>query len=82
MKTNMEESLKILLENQNAENFPLSESVERRSFEYLIPVMETEEERFLSQKNEVWQENIDWLYERGLLKEKYDASQIVENVIE
>lgn len=82
MKTNMEESLQILLKNQNSENFPLSESVERRSFEYLIPVMETEDEKFLSQKNEVWQENIDWLYERGLLKEKYDASQILENVIE
>lgn len=80
MKANPDESLKILLNNQNEENFPLSESVEKKSFDYLIPVMETEKAEFLSQDKKVWQDNIDWLVKEGLLKESFGASEIVENL--
>lgn len=68
MKANRDESLKILLNNQNQENFPLSESVEKKSFDYLIPVMETENAEFLSQDKKVWQDNINWLVKRDYLK--------------
>ena len=80
MKNNSDESLEILLNNQNEENFPLSESVEKKSLEILIPVMETDTEPFLSQDTKVWQENIDWLVSKGLLQESFDASEIVENL--
>lgn len=80
MKKNPDESLKILLDNQNEENFPLSEKVEKKSMEVLLPVMETENEEFLSQDNKVWQDNIDWLVSRGLLKDSFDASDVVENI--
>lgn len=80
MKANPDESLKILMKNQNAENFPLSESVEKKSFETLIPVMETKDAEFLSQDTKVWQENIDWLAKKGLLKKSFDASEVVENL--
>ena len=67
---NPEEGLRILLDNQNTENFPLSESVERESLEVLLPIMQMETVRFLSQDAAVWQENIDWLYDEGLIREK------------
>ena len=68
MKADPEEALRILLENQNEENFPLSETVERSSIGVLLPIMETEDARFLSQSDACWQENIDWMREQGLLE--------------
>lgn len=67
MQANPEEALAILLEHQSAENFPLSETVERKSMETLLPVMETTQASFLSQSDEVWQENVDWLLSQGLI---------------
>ena len=69
MKANPEEALQILLANQNGENFPLSETVERKSVEVLLPMMETANASFLSQSDECWQENIDWMLEQGLISE-------------
>lgn len=63
-----EEALSILLANQNAENFPLSETVERQSLETLLPLMETAGAAFLSQSDTCWQENIDWLLAEGLIE--------------
>lgn len=80
MKQHPDEALEILLKNQNEENFPLSESVEKKSFDYLIPEMEKENAEFLFQDIDVWQNNADWLYDEGLLKEKIDANEIVENL--
>lgn len=80
MKENPEEALQILLDNQNTENFPLSETVERKSMEILLPKMETAEMPFLSQDVEVWQQNADWLYERGLLSEQTDVSFLLADV--
>ena len=67
MKADPEAALRILLDNQSAENFPLSETVERRSMETLLPLMETESAAFLSQSDECWQANIDWMLEEGLI---------------
>lgn len=77
MKINPEESLAILLKSQNTENFPLSESVEHESMTMLLPLMETETAPFLSQTEEVWQKNIDWLYDQGLIKEKPAVSDLM-----
>ena len=68
MKNDPEEALSILLANQNEENFPLSETVERKSMETLLPLMETENAAFLSQSDECWQENIDWMKSQGLIE--------------
>ena len=77
MKNNPDAALKILLDNQNAENFPLSESVEIKSMSTLLPSMEKDGAPFLSQTEEAWQENIDWLYEQGLISEKKDVSEFM-----
>ena len=67
MKADPEEALRILLANQNEENFPLSETVERKSMATLLPLMETADAAFLSQTDECWQENIDWMLAQNLI---------------
>lgn len=80
-KENPEEALQILLDHQNAENFPLSETVETKSMQVLLPVMETADAPFLSQDTAVWQQNADWLYERGILSEQTDVSFLVADLL-
>ena len=74
MKENPEEALQILLDHQNEENFPLSKAVEQKSMEILTGKMENETAGFLAQDAAVWQQNADWLYERGILSEQTDVS--------
>ena len=80
MKANPEEALQILLANQNEENFPLSETVERKSVEVLLPMMETADAAFLSQSDECWQENIDWMLEQGLISETVALDEVRVNL--
>lgn len=77
MQADPEEALRILLDNQNEENFPLSETVERQSMETLLPMMETADAKFLSQTEECWQKNIDWLYDSGLIQTKVESAQVM-----
>lgn len=71
-------SLKILLKNQNADNFPLSETVETKSANMLLPLMEMKEKPFLSQTEDCWKENIDWMYEQGLIDRKPEVSEVMK----
>ena len=77
VKANPEKALDIIFEHQNAENFPLDREVETKSLDILLPVMETETKKFLDQDEAVWQENIDWLYDNGIISGTIDASEIV-----
>lgn len=79
MKADPEASLKILLDNQNEENFPLSETVERKSMGVLLPMMETEDAAFLSQSDSCWQENIDWMLEQGLIDQAVSLDDVRVN---
>ena len=79
-KADPEEALQILLSHQNAENFPLSETVERKSLEVLLPMMETEDAAFLSQSDEIWQKNIDWMLEGGLIEKAPELDEVRVNL--
>ena len=68
--------------NQNEENFPLTQSVEEKSCETLLPLMESDEVPFLTQTEECWQENIDWMSESGLIDKKVDVSDVMVNLQE
>ena len=72
--------LQILLENQSEGNFPLSPTVEKKSCETLLPLMETADAPFLSQTAENWQENIDWMYKEGLIKNKIEPSDVFTTI--
>lgn len=76
-KADPDACLQILLDNQNEENFPLTESVEKQSCQTLLPLMETKDAAFLTQTEETWQANIDWMYESGLINEKVAVSDVM-----
>ncbi|MDD2216812.1 MAG: ABC transporter substrate-binding protein [Eubacteriales bacterium] len=82
MKENPEETVDILLANQDQANFPLSKTVEMKSAEIIIPFMETSNSPFLSQDLSVWQNNADWLYDNGIVKKKVDASKYVLDLLD
>lgn len=69
--------LKILMDNQSAENFPLTQEVEEMSCQTLLPLMETEDAEFLSQTRENWQANIDWMLERGLIEKAVEVDDVM-----
>ena len=69
--------LAILMNNQNEENFPLTQSVEEQSCATLIPLMETEDAAFLTQTDECWQENIDWMLENQLIDKAVNVSDVM-----
>lgn len=67
MKANPDEALDILMANQETENFPLEEAVEKESMAILLPLMEGEQ-GFGYQEEEPWQETADWMKETGLIQ--------------
>lgn len=69
--------LAILMNNQNEANFPLTQSVEEQSCKTLLPLMETADAEFLSQTEECWQENIDWMLANGLIDQSVDVADVM-----
>ena len=82
MMNNPEESLDILLAKQEADQFPLSRNVETQSINILLPIMKEEGVPFLHQDAEVWQENINWLYDHKIIDKKVDANEMFINLYE
>lgn len=80
MKNNPEETLEIILSNQNEENFALNPEVEKKSLDILLPTMETDGGKFLSQDENIWDENINWLYDNGLIKNSVDSENIIVEI--
>ena len=72
--------LAILMENQNEENFPLSQSVEEQSCATLLPLMETDDAAFLSMTDDCWQQNIDWMLANGLIDQSVAVSDVMVNL--
>ncbi|MDO5776439.1 MAG: ABC transporter substrate-binding protein [Eubacteriales bacterium] len=72
--------LAILLNNQNEENFPLSETVEQKSSATILPLMENDDASFLSQSDDCWQENIDWMLESGLIDKAVEVDDVRTNI--
>lgn len=79
-KNDPDACLQILLDNQNEENFPLTPSVEEQSCQTLLPLMESENTPFLTQTTENWQENIDWMYEAGLIDQNVAVTDVMADI--
>lgn len=77
MKNDPNGSLDLLLSRQNAENFPLTRSVEEQSLSILLPAMEHEDAPFLSQDPAVWQNDIDWLTQNGMIHNAVTADDVM-----
>lgn len=79
-KNDTDTVLQVLLDNQDESNFPLDPDVEKQSCQTLLPLMETEDAPFLSQSETCWQENIDWMYDEGLISSKPDVSEVMATI--
>lgn len=79
-KTDTDAVLQVLLDNQDESNFPLDPDVEKQSCQTLLPLMETADAAFLSQSEACWQENIDWMYDEGLISSKPDVSEVMATI--
>lgn len=79
-QSNTDEVLQVLLDNQDEANFALDPEVEKQSCETLLPLMETADAPFLSQTEACWQENINWMYDEGLISEKPDVSEVMASI--
>lgn len=79
-KAHPEEAVDIILKNQQEESFPLNKNVETKSLEMLIPLMETPKAPFLSENKEVWEKNIQWLYEENMIPKKLPPEDFFVNL--
>lgn len=77
MRKDPDSAVDLLLKKQEADQFPLTRNVEKQSIDILIPLMETENSKFLSQDKKVWEENIDWMLQQGMIKEKISAEDVM-----
>lgn len=82
MKENPDEALNILLDNEDEENFPLSEEVETESLAILLPKMETDEEAFGSQSKELWDEVVKWLEDTDYIENGPNVGELFINIVE
>lgn len=77
VKNNPSESLNLLLSKQAVDQFPLNETVEKESLEILLPILETPQNKFLTQTKKVWENNVNWLYENGIIQKKLPAENFI-----
>jgi putative hydroxymethylpyrimidine transport system substrate-binding protein len=76
-KNNPDKALDLVLKAQS-KDFPLDQEVEKKSLNILLPLMENESGKFLSQNEDVWAKNIKWLQDKNLLKEKVDSKDMFQ----
>ena len=80
MKADPAASLQILLDNQDESNFPLDKDVETKSLDMLLGMMETDTNPFLYQDPAVFETNIKWLNEKGLIDKVIETDEIMGNL--
>ncbi|PWI21749.1 ABC transporter substrate-binding protein [Kurthia zopfii] len=80
-KKHPEESLDLLLENQEKESFPLTKAIEEQSLDILLKHMETKDEPFLSDTKEAWDEQTKWLLEQKMIQETIPSDQLYKDLV-
>ena len=80
VKENPEAGLQVLLDHEN-DSFPLDKEIESESLEILLPLMDSENHPFGYQEEESWAAVIDWLFEKKIIEEKFDANDVFENIM-
>ena len=80
MKNDPDAAVQTLLDNQNAENFPLSGTVEKQSTQVLLGNMETDDHPFLSSDTEAWENTIQWMQDEGIIEETCPVDEVVTEI--
>lgn len=81
VKANPGEGVDNLIKNQNTENFPLNKDVEAKSVNTILSLAETDNAPFLSQSEQTWQKNIDWMLETGVITKSVNPGDMIVNLI-
>lgn len=82
MKNDPDAALDLMLNKQSKDNFPLDKDVEKKSLDILIPAMEHDDAPFLSQSDDMWQKNIDWLDEENFTDKKVKVDDVYVNLLD
>ncbi len=80
VKKEPEAGLQVLLDHEN-DVFPLDKEIEAESLAILLPLMDSVNHPFGYQEEKSWAEVIDWLVEKKVIAEKYDAKEAFENIM-
>ena len=56
---------------------PLDPDIEQASMDILLPLMESEDQPFLSTDEQGWEDTIKWLDEQGMLEKDITAGDIL-----
>lgn len=79
VKKDSEAGLQVLLDHEN-ESFPLDEAIELESLAILLPLMDDATLPFGFQEEEMWENVVDWLYEKEIIAEKITPSEVMKNI--
>ncbi len=77
MKNDKKASLDNLFKYEVKDQFPLDRTVEEKSLEILLPKMQPEGTEFLQQDEKVWEDNIKWMKDLGLIKNDVNAKDFI-----
>lgn len=80
MKADPEAALKLIM-SKSSEEYALTEAVEREGFKVLLPIMETEDAPFLSMKDDVWTNLMNWMYETHQINRVAEPGEFVTDVL-
>lgn len=75
VKNDPEAGLDILFAHEDAENYALDRAMETESLDILLNIEEESGVPFLSMSADVWNNDIAWMLENGLLEHEVDASE-------
>ncbi|MDO4475496.1 MAG: ABC transporter substrate-binding protein [Lachnospiraceae bacterium] len=75
-------AMDIIMNEMNSDDNPLDEAQQSESYDILMPIMQTEENAFLSMDAQVWQNVIDWMNEMELVDGEIEASAVMLEVQE
>lgn len=75
IKNDPEAGLDILFAHEDAENYALNRTMETESLDILLNIEEESGVPFLSMSADVWNNDIAWMLEKGLLEHEVDASE-------
>ena len=77
VKADPEAALDILFEHEDAENYALDRDMETESLSVLLELEENSGAEFMSMEASVWEEEMNWLHENGILENVVDPAEFV-----
>jgi putative hydroxymethylpyrimidine transport system substrate-binding protein len=81
VKQNPQKGLDLVLNNQDSQNFPLEKDIEAKSLSIVSEIFTRGGKKFLTTDPDIWQQNIEYLYDNNIIKKKVAVSDVVVELI-